>query len=55
MLNGDFSSVAQILFPGTKNPIPGNNIASLITLDGKAIANVFKGQERLASAFTEPT
>src|SRR4029077_9938393 len=48
-LNGNFASVGQLFFPGTKNPIPGNNIASLITPDGKAIANVFKGQENLAS------
>jgi hypothetical protein len=53
MLNGDFSAVGQIFFPGTKTPIPGNNIASLITADGKAIANVFRGQEKLASAFTD--
>jgi len=53
MLNGDFSAVAQIFFPGTKNPIPGNNIASMITPDGKAIANVFRIQEKLASAFTD--
>ena len=53
MLNGDFSAVGQIFFPGTKNPIPGNNIAALITPDGRAIANVFRGQEKLASAFTD--
>jgi hypothetical protein len=53
MLNGDFSSVGQLFFPGTKNPIPGNNIASLMTTDGKAIANVFKGQEKLASFFND--
>ncbi|MCU1236289.1 MAG: TonB-dependent receptor [Candidatus Solibacter sp.] len=53
MLNGDFSSVAQIFFPGTKNPIPGNNIASLITPDGRAVAAVFKGQEKLASFFND--
>src|SRR5215471_3814911 len=53
MLNGDFSGVAQIFFPGTKNPIPGNNIASLMTADGKAVAAVYKGQEKLASSFTD--
>jgi hypothetical protein len=52
-LNGNFSSVGQLFYPGTKNPIPNNNIASLITPDGKAIANVFKGQENLASFFND--
>ena len=32
----------MIYYPGTKNPIPNNNISSLITPDGKAIANVYK-------------
>ena len=40
-LAGDFSGLGQLFFPGTKNPIPNNNIASLITSDGKAIANVY--------------
>jgi hypothetical protein len=53
MLNGDFSAVAQIFYPGTKNPIPGNNIASLITTDGKALAAVFRTQEKLASFFND--
>jgi hypothetical protein len=53
MLNGDFSAVGQIFYPSTKTPIPGNNIASLITADGRAIANVYKGQEKLASAFND--
>src|SRR5215831_4307173 len=42
MLNGDFSGQAQLYYPGTKTPIPGNNISSLITTDGRAIANVYK-------------
>src|SRR5664279_633881 len=42
LLAGDFTGVAQLYYPGTKNPIPGNNIASLMTVDGKAIANVYK-------------
>jgi hypothetical protein len=42
LLNGDFSGQAQLFFPGTKNPIPNNDISSLITTDGKAIANVYK-------------
>src|SRR5260370_26709724 len=42
MLAGDFTGQAQLFFPGTKNAIPGNNIASLMTADGKAIANVYR-------------
>ena len=40
-LAGNFAGVAQLYYPGTKNPIPNNNIASLITPDGRAIGNVF--------------
>lgn len=53
LLSGDFSSQAQIFYPGTKDPIPGNNIKSLITADGRAIANVYLGQEKLASFFND--
>ena len=53
MLNGNFAGQAQLFFPGTKNPIPNNNIAALMTADGKAIASVFKGQEQLASFFND--
>ena len=53
MLNGDFSGAAQLYVPGTatttKVPIPGNNIASLMTADGKAIANVYKIMESLGT------
>ena len=42
LLAGDFTGQAQLFFPGTKNPIPNNNIASLMTTDGKAIAKVYK-------------
>jgi hypothetical protein len=48
MLNGDFSALlsgpnpTQLYRPGTSTPIPNNNIASLITPDGRAIANVYK-------------
>ncbi|QNI38422.1 carboxypeptidase regulatory-like domain-containing protein [Edaphobacter sp. 4G125] len=48
MLNGDFSALltgsnpVQLYYPGTTTPIPNNNIASLITTDGRAIANVYK-------------
>jgi hypothetical protein len=54
MLGGDFSAVAQIFFPGTKNPIPNNNISSLMTVDGKAIANVYKVMStQSGSSFTD--
>jgi hypothetical protein len=48
MLNGDFSALLagssriQLYYPGTATPIPNNNIASMITPDGRAIANVYK-------------
>jgi len=48
MLNGDFSALlagsspTQLYYPGTSTPIPNNNIASRITADGRAIANVYK-------------
>ena len=42
MLNGDFSGQPVVYYPGTKNPIPNNNIASLMTPDGTAVANVYK-------------
>ena len=55
-LNGDFSNLSTPLYqPGTatttKIPIPGNNIASLITPDGRAIANIYKTQEAQAATF----
>jgi hypothetical protein len=48
MLNGDFSALlassnpVQLYYPGTSQPIPNNNIASLMTPDGKAIADVYR-------------
>ncbi|MBS1801290.1 MAG: TonB-dependent receptor [Acidobacteria bacterium] len=48
MLNGDFSALlsgsspTQLYYPGTSTPIPNNNIASLMTTDGKAIAKVYQ-------------
>lgn len=48
MLNGDFSALltgsnpVQLYYPGTNAPIPNNNISSLMTADGKAIANVYR-------------
>jgi hypothetical protein len=52
-LAGDFSYLlalptpVQLVYPGTTNPIPNNNIASLMTTDGKAIANVYKTMNKL--------
>jgi hypothetical protein len=42
LLSGDFTGQAQLFYPGTKNPIPGNNISALMTTDGKAIAKVYQ-------------
>lgn len=33
---------SQLYVPGTNTPIPNNNVSSLITPDGRAIANVYK-------------
>ncbi len=53
MLNGDFSAVTTpIYFPGTTTPIPNKNIASLMTTDGKAIANVYRIMSQLGT-FTD--
>ena len=47
MLAGNFANITvggkavQLVYPGTTTPIPNNNIASLITTDGRAIANVY--------------
>jgi hypothetical protein len=53
MLNGNFSGQAQLFYPGTKNPIPNNDISSLITPDGRALAKVYLNQEHLASFFND--
>ncbi|HEY9138698.1 MAG TPA: carboxypeptidase regulatory-like domain-containing protein, partial [Terriglobus sp.] len=36
------SAAGQLYEPGTATPIPNNNVASRITPDGRAIANVYK-------------
>ena len=55
MLAGDFSAICtagftngvcgntagQLYYPGTATPVPNNNVASLITTDGKAIVAVY--------------
>ena len=53
LLSGNFAGQAQLFFPGTKDPIPNNNIAALITPNGRAIANVYRTQEKLASFFND--
>jgi hypothetical protein len=53
-LAGNFAGVAQLNFPGTTTPIPNNNIASLMSVDGKAIANVFTTMNKLGS-YTDQT
>ncbi|HXA52461.1 MAG TPA: TonB-dependent receptor [Candidatus Acidoferrum sp.] len=53
MLNGNFAGQAQLFYPGTKDPIPNNDISSLITADGRALAKVYLGQEKLASFFND--
>jgi hypothetical protein len=58
-LNGNFQGINNsngtplvLFFPGTTTPIPNNNISSLITTDGKAIANVYRVMDSLG-AFTD--
>ena len=53
-LGGDFSGTTGTLnYPGTTTPIPGRNISSLMTTDGKAIAAVFARMASLASSFRD--
>ena len=52
--NGDFSELGKPLFyPGTKTPIPGNNISSMITPDGRAIANVYHLMAQTGAKFVD--
>ncbi|MBS1822572.1 MAG: TonB-dependent receptor [Acidobacteria bacterium] len=59
MLNGDFSALltgaspVQLYYPGTSTPILNNNIASLMTADGKAIAKVYKTISAAALSFRD--
>ncbi len=57
LLSGDFSGQAQLFYPGTKNPIPGNNISSLMTTDGTAIAKVYSVMSNQSGAtfINQPT
>ena len=58
MLAGNFQGLTSggapvvLHFPGTNTPIPNNNIAALMTTDGKAIANVYSTMIKLG-AFTD--
>ncbi|WP_263409619.1 TonB-dependent receptor [Terriglobus tenax] len=36
------NSYGQLYYPGTANPVPYNNVASLMTPDGKSIAGIYK-------------
>jgi hypothetical protein len=53
LLNGNFAGQSQLFYPGTKTPIPGNNISNLITPDGRAIANVYRTMQGQAQSFTD--
>ena len=54
---GDFSGNTDsryvVRYPGTNVPVPNQNIASLITPDGAAIAKVYQTMEGLSSSYTE--
>ncbi|GGG65314.1 TonB-dependent receptor [Edaphobacter dinghuensis] len=47
ILAGNFAGQPQLFYPGTKTPIPGNNISGMITPDGRAIADVFTVENKL--------
>ena len=44
----------QLFYPGTTTPIPNNDISSLITTDGRAIANVYATMNKLGQ-YTDAT
>jgi len=54
MRGGDFSALTSTLkFPGTSTVIPGNNISSMITVDGRALANVYAAMAAQAVSYTD--
>lgn len=53
LLSGNFAGQAQLNYPGTKTPIPNNDISSMITADGKAIANVYRLMSQQGLSFTD--
>lgn len=51
---GDFSDRSTTLrFPGTQTAIPGKNISSLMTPDGRAIAAVYDAMEKVAASYVD--
>ncbi|HEX4810996.1 MAG TPA: carboxypeptidase-like regulatory domain-containing protein [Bryobacteraceae bacterium] len=50
-LSGNFSGMGTIYYPGTKTPVPGNNISSLVTPDGLAISKIYSLQAGQAATF----
>jgi Carboxypeptidase regulatory-like domain len=60
MLAGNFQGLqsggkpVQLVYPGTTTPIPNNNIASLMTPDGKAISNVYSTMIKLGTFTDSP-
>lgn len=53
LLAGNFAGQAQLYYPGTKNPIPNNDISSMMSTDGKAIAMVYRRMEQDAVSFLD--
>ena len=56
LLSGNFAGQPQLFYPlsstgGVKTPIPNNNISSLITPDGRSIANVYQLMSQQAASF----
>jgi hypothetical protein len=64
LLAGDFHGLTtnntaggpplQLVYPGTTTPIPNNNIASLITTDGRAIGNIYSTISKLGQFTDSP-
>lgn len=52
LLDGNFAGQAVIFEPGTRNPIPNNNLAPYMTTDGKAMAAVYRTMAKQASFYT---
>ena len=51
---GDFTlRTGTLNLPGTTTPVPGRNLASLMTVDGKALAKVYDEMEKLAVAYID--
>jgi hypothetical protein len=53
-LSGNFAGISGTLdYPGTTTPIPGRNISSLMTTDGKAIAAVYAHMKTYAASYED--